>query len=116
MGIDSLHGETHTMLSETLVTASSFSDFVLSLPFPPRTVLLMDNAAIHKTACVRRAAEQKEYELVFTPPYSPEVNPIEMVFGLIKRSFHVLRYRHPLHNVSDSVASALQHTPLQMSS
>lgn len=73
MGIDSLHGETHTMLSETSVTAASFSDFVLSLPFPPRTVLLMDNAAIHKTACVRRAVEQKEYELCshhHTPPRS----------------------------------------------
>jgi transposase len=29
---------------------------------------------------------------VFTPPYSPEFNPIEMVFGSIKNDFYRLRY------------------------
>ena len=43
--------------------------------------ILLDNAAIHKTPSVRAACQDKGYRLLFTPPYSPEFNPIEMVFG-----------------------------------
>ena len=50
-----------------------------------RTVLLFDNAAIHKTKNVKETL--KEWNLVaFTfPPYSPELNKIEHVFGTLKK-------------------------------
>lgn len=49
-----------------------------------RTVLVLDNASIHKTISV--ADKIKNYGLIaFTlPPYSPELNNIENTFGTLK--------------------------------
>ena len=40
---------------------------------------------MHKTVLVREAAICKGYTLLNTPAYSPEYNPIEMVFGMQRR-------------------------------
>jgi hypothetical protein len=47
---------------------------------------------MHKTALVRSAAQAKGYTLLNTPPYSPEFNPIELVFGITKNAFYKARY------------------------
>jgi len=43
--------------------------------------IIMDNASIHKGERVRELLEQKGFQLVFLPAYSPQLNPIEEVFG-----------------------------------
>ena len=35
----------------------------------------------------RQTAEEKGYKLLFTPPYTLEFNPVEMIFGIIKNRF-----------------------------
>jgi transposase len=83
----------HTQfLSAQPINGSSFAAFVNELPFGSGTVLLLDNASIHKTAAVKNAAAGRGYELLYTPPYSPEFNPIEMVFGVAKQQFYKSRY------------------------
>lgn len=74
------------------VTSSHFADFVMSCPLPSGTTVLLDNHSMHKTTAVKAAAREKGYELLFTPPYSPQFNPIELVFGGIKSTFYKLRY------------------------
>ncbi|KAG0438237.1 hypothetical protein DMUE_3210 [Dictyocoela muelleri] len=49
-----------------------------------RKYLIMDNASIHKTAEVREALALKNYILMFLPPYSPQLNPIEEFFSCFK--------------------------------
>ena len=51
---------------------------------PGRTVIL-DNLSSHKRAEVRQAVEAAGCRLVYLPPYSPELNPIELVFSRLKR-------------------------------
>ena len=63
-----------------------------TVPFSPGTVILLDNHSMHKTKEVREAAENKGYTLLYTPPYSPEFNPIELAFGITKSIFYKLRY------------------------
>jgi transposase len=46
--------------------------------------LVLDNYSIHKGKQVRDLVESKGVELRFLPPYSPEFNPIECVFGNMK--------------------------------
>ena len=78
------------------------------MPFDAGTTLLLDNAAIHKTAAVRAAAERKGYCLLFTPPYSPELNPIELVFGILKNAFYKLRASPAFgHDISACVATCV---------
>lgn len=47
-------------------------------------VVIMDNLAAHKVAGVREAIEAAGAELVYLPPYSPDLNPIELAFAKLK--------------------------------
>jgi hypothetical protein len=58
------------------------------VPFPPGTVLVLDNASIHKTREVQQVMASKGYTPMYTPPYSPEFNPIEHCFGAIKTRYY----------------------------
>lgn len=49
----------------------------------------MDNAGIHRSKVTQAFVELHErLSLVFLPPYTPELNPIELVWAYVKR--HVL--------------------------
>lgn len=50
----------------------------------PGDVVVMDNLASHKRAGVREAIEAAGAKLVYLPPYSPDLNPIELVFSKLK--------------------------------
>lgn len=86
------HGLHHRVVSDKPVNGASFATFVSSLPYPPGTTLLLDNASIHKTKLTRDECLKRRYRLLFTPPYSPECNPIELVFGIAKQHFYKNRY------------------------
>jgi transposase len=47
-------------------------------------VVIMDNLGTHKMAGVRKAIEVAGAGLLFIPPYSPDLNPIEMAFAKLK--------------------------------
>jgi transposase len=47
-------------------------------------VVVMDNLGSHKIPGVREAIEAVGATLIYVPPYSPDLNPIEMVFAKIK--------------------------------
>ena len=45
----------------------------------------MDNCGIHKSEdSIKEQCDDNDIELKFLPPYSPELNPIENVFSIIK--------------------------------
>lgn len=54
----------------------------------PGDIVIMDNLASHKNDAVRQRIEAAGAELLFLPPYSPDLNPIEQVFAKLK---HLLR-------------------------
>ena len=47
-------------------------------------VVVMDNLAAHKVAGVREAIRAKGASLLYLPPYSPDLNPIEQAFAKLK--------------------------------
>ena len=47
-------------------------------------IVIMDNLGSHKGAAVRSAIEDAGAQLLFLPPYSPDLNPIEQVFAKLK--------------------------------
>jgi transposase len=72
-------------------TAERFNAFMrekvlpLTTPFPgPRSVIIMDNASIHRTAELRQMCEDAGVVLAYLPPYSPDFNPIEQSFAELK--------------------------------
>ena len=50
----------------------------------PGDIVVMDNLGAHKVAGVREAITRAGARLVYLPPYSPDVNPIELVFSKFK--------------------------------
>ncbi len=50
----------------------------------PGQVVVMDNLSAHKGGRVREILEEAGCELVYLPPYSPDLNPIEQAFSKVK--------------------------------
>ena len=50
----------------------------------PGDIVIMDNLSSHKKAGIREAIEGAEAKLVYLPPYSPDLNPIEQAFSKFK--------------------------------
>jgi transposase len=50
----------------------------------PGDIVVLDNLDSHKSVAVRRAIRSAGAHLLFLPPYSPDLNPIEMVFAKLK--------------------------------
>lgn len=47
-------------------------------------MVIMDNLSAHKGGGVREIIEERGCELLYLPPYSPELNPIEQGFSMVK--------------------------------
>lgn len=47
-------------------------------------IVIMDNLSAHKVAGVRELIETVGARLLYLPPYSPDFNPIEMLFAKLK--------------------------------
>ena len=52
---------------------------------PPDTVIVMDNASFHRKAQLFSIAQKYGFRLIFLPPYSPELNPIENFWASLKK-------------------------------
>lgn len=51
----------------------------------PNQVVVMDNASFHKSSKTRELIESVDCKIVFLPPYSPDLNPIEKFWANMKR-------------------------------
>ena len=54
----------------------------------PGDIVILDNLGSHKSKAVRAAIRAVGARLLFLPPYSPDLNPIEQMFAKLK---HLLR-------------------------
>ena len=50
----------------------------------PGDIVIMDNLSSHKVTGVREAINSAEARVLYLPPYSPDLNPIETVFSKFK--------------------------------
>lgn len=51
----------------------------------PGDIVVMDNLSSHKVTGIREAIEAASAELRDLPPYSPDLNPIELAFSKLKK-------------------------------
>ena len=54
--------------------------------FRKRNVIIMDNAAYHKTEIIAKFAKKLGIQMLTLPQYTPEWNPIEIVWSWVKRN------------------------------
>ena len=69
------------------INGPRFLEFVkTAFALCPNSVAVLDNIAFHKSPAVRAIAEQFGVRLMFIPPYSPECNPVEHFFFVLKHA------------------------------
>jgi transposase len=88
LGALSLQGLTAMMTVDGGTSADVFKVYieeVLAPALPPDAIVVMDNAGAHKAASVLEAFTAAGVTVRFLPPYSPDLNPIELAWAKIKR-------------------------------
>jgi putative transposase len=67
-------------------------------------VVILDNATFHKSQKTQSLIHATGAKLLYLPPYSPDLNPIERQFGVIKRyrEYHAHLSLTEIINVFDS--------------
>ena len=82
-----LSGVTAPMTLDGAMDGPAFKAWVEQMLAPtlaPGDIVVMDNLPAHKQAAIRTAIEARGAELRYLPPYSPDLNPIEMAFSKFK--------------------------------
>lgn len=74
----------------------------------PRDVVVLDNLGSHKGWRARQAVRAAGAHLFFLPPYSPDLNPIEMMFAKLKTLFRKAD-RRTIEEAWREVGSLLSH-------
>lgn len=64
---------------------AAYVDQVLAKEVRPDDLVVLDNLSSHKTAAVRAAFARHHIRVLYLPPYSPDLNPIENAFSKLKR-------------------------------
>jgi transposase len=71
----------------------AYLDEVLCPQLQPGDVVVMDNLSSHKVDGVRQRIEARQAELLYLPPYSPDLNPIEKAWSKLKQILRQVKAR-----------------------
>uniref|UniRef100_A0A0S1MIN3 Tc1-like transposase DDE domain-containing protein n=1 Tax=Phakopsora pachyrhizi TaxID=170000 RepID=A0A0S1MIN3_PHAPC len=116
----SLGGLLACHVSEENVDRAIFLEYLRTILLPsmnrfpgPNSVLVMDNAAIHKGFDVEQLCNMHGIALVYLPAYSPDLNPIEKLFGIFKTT---LRRTQGLTHVQFDIPDYLEYVLAELMS
>lgn len=88
LGAMSIRGMIATMTIEEATDADIFLAYLEHVLCPvlrPGDVVVMDNLSAHKVDGVQQQIEAAGAELLYLPPYSPDLNPIEKAWAKLKQ-------------------------------
>lgn len=91
--------------------AEQVLDFLTKIPRPQgqRLVVVLDNGSVHTSRIVKDAQPRWQdagIEVYFLPPYSPELNAIERVFGVVKHHEMPARRYTSWESLEDAIDTA----------
>ena len=111
-----LSGMTAPMVLDGAMNGAAFLAYIEQILVPtlrPGDIVIMDNLPAHKPVAVREAIEAVGAKLRFLPPYSPDLNPIEMAFSKLKAFLRKAAAR-TVDNLWNEIAKAIEtYTPLE---
>ena len=92
----SLHGVEAVMTIDGATDADVFRAYVEQVLCPTLTagdIVVMDNLRAHKVAGIRDRIEEQGARLMFLPPYSPDLSPIEPCWSKLKTLLRTVQAR-----------------------
>jgi transposase len=102
-------GMSAPMVLDGPMTRDWFLAYVQQILVPslrPGDTVILDNLAGHKSAAARKAIKAAGAKLLFLPPYSPDMSPIENVFAKFKALLRKAAAR-TVEALSDAIAQAI---------
>jgi transposase len=84
----------------------AYVEQILGPDLRPGDIVVMDNLPSHKGEYVRKAIEATGASLLYLPPYSPDLNPIENAFSKIKAYLRKVA-RRTIKGLWDAIADAI---------
>jgi len=96
LGAMSLRGMVATMTIESATDSDVFQSFleqVLCPKLQPGEVVILDNLSVHKVRAVRKRIEATGGQLLYLPPYSPDLNPIAKAWSKLKQLLRAAKAR-----------------------
>ncbi|MBF0591072.1 MAG: transposase [Nitrospirae bacterium] len=89
-------------------------DTVLSPIIRPGDVVIMDNLSSHKSKNVEEAINARGAKLIFSPPYSPELSPIEYYWAKMKKYLKkkCAKTRDELDNAIKEACEFIEHSDI----
>lgn len=110
LGAIGLGGVVAAMTIPGATTGEVFLAFIREVLVPvlkTGQLVIMDNLSAHKVAGVREAIEGVGARLIYLPPYSPDMNPIEPAWSKLKNTLRNFAAR--THDtLNDAVAMAIK--------
>ena len=73
---------------------AGFCNWLLTPALHPGDLVVLDNLSSHRTSAAIQAVEAAGARVVYLPPYSPDLNPIENIFSKVKQLFRKIRPRN----------------------
>lgn len=80
-------GITAPCVFDGAINGARFRAYIEQMLVPrlqPGDIVVLDNLTSHKVAGIREAIEAQGAQLLYLPPYSPDLNPIEQTFAKFK--------------------------------
>jgi len=93
----------------TVLFNTYLEEFLLPI-LTPGQVVIMDNATFHKSGDTHRLITEKDCQVWYLPPYSPDLNPIEHTWAILKR--YVRRYRSQFDSLAPTLDFIFNSIPL----
>lgn len=88
-----LQGVQAVMEADGAVTTTHYLQQVLGPTLQPGDVVVLDNLGVHKASRMAELVEARGARLLFLPPYSPDLTPIELAFSKLKTPVHTAAAR-----------------------
>src|SRR5438067_855831 len=110
VGALGLGGLTSAMCFEGTLTGEVFLQFLDEFLVPglkPGQIVILDNAKAHKVEGVRERIEEAGARVLYLPPYSPDLNPIEMACSKVNQFLRKAQAR-TVEALYEAIAQALQ--------
>jgi len=111
LGAMSMSGMVATMTIEEPTDTDIFLAYVEHLLYPvlkPGDVVVMDNLSAHKAPAVQKWIEKAAAEVLYLPPYSPDLNPIEKAWEKLKQLLREAKARTK-ETLDQAITDALPH-------
>ena len=108
-----LDGIAASMLLPGPMDGDAFRAYVEKVLVPelnPGDTVIMDNLPAHKVSGIREMIEAAQARLLYLPPYSPDLNPIEMAFSKLKALLRKAAARTS-EELDDAIANAIEKYP-----